>query len=305
MKRRPTRSSSLIKSTVYLNSTECEEASNNLANKQPREKILNNHSTAKTYANEIQILIFKTSPPLNSANTVNQFLSNSKIKMDKVNGIDMEFIYKKRGHSPETKSLWVERNHILKPDKTRIVGKGKDSERIQEYRPNQSGRKRIAELNIEIYNRFFQFCETLGTTPLWEYQQNNNESWLHNNQSDGESEISRTKLDKCPTSALKKFEKHETVNLIRLKQTAFNQAQADLKEKLTKHKSKREHRGGNQTSRKRFCVRPPPFGRRNGTRCKDPECNRRYRKTTIRQHILPIPSPSITSFYSLRTIILQ
>ena len=58
--------------------------------------------------------------------------------MDKVNGIDMNFIYKKRGHSPETKRLWVERNHILKPDRTRFVGKGKASERIQEYRPNQA-----------------------------------------------------------------------------------------------------------------------------------------------------------------------
>ena len=151
---------------------------------------------------------------------MNQILSNSKNKMDKVISIDIEFIYKKRGHSPETKRLWVEGNHTLKPDKTRIVGKGKDSERIQEYRPNQSGRKRIAELNIETYNSFFQFCETLGTTPLWEYQQNNNESWLHNNQSDGESEISRTKQDKCPTNALKKIKKHETVNLIRLEQTA-------------------------------------------------------------------------------------
>ena len=152
---------------------------------------------------------------------MNQLRSNSKNKIDKINGIDMEFIYKKRGHTTETKRLWVERNHILKPDKARIVGRGKDSERIQDYRPNQSGRKRIAELNIEIYNRFFfQFCETLETTPLWEYQQNYNESWLHNNQSDRESEISRTKQDKCPTSALKKFKKHETVNLIRLKQTA-------------------------------------------------------------------------------------
>ena len=67
----------------------------------------------------------------------------------------MEFIFKKRGHSPETKRLWIETNHILKPIKTRIVGKGKESERSQEYRPNQAGRKRIAELNIEIYNRFF------------------------------------------------------------------------------------------------------------------------------------------------------
>ena len=71
----------------------------------------------------------------------------------------------------------------------------------------------------------------------------------------------------------------------------FNQAKADGKEKFTKYKSKREHRGGNQKSRKRFRVSPPPFGRRNGTRCKDPECNRRYRKTTIRQystHTVPI-----------------
>ena len=64
--------------------------------------------------------LFKTSPPLNSVSTVNQI--SSKNKMDKVNGIDMDFIYKKRGHSPETKRLWIERNHILKPDKTRIVG---------------------------------------------------------------------------------------------------------------------------------------------------------------------------------------
>ena len=76
------------------------------------------------------------------------------------------------------------------------------------------------ELNTEINNRFFHYCETLGTTPLSEYQQNNNESWLHNNQSDGESETSRTKQDRCPTNALKKFKKNETVNLIRLKQTA-------------------------------------------------------------------------------------
>ena len=73
--------------------------------------------------------LFKPSPPLNSANTVNQILSNPKNKMDKVTGIDMEFIYKKRGHSPETKRFSVERNNILKPDKTRIVGKGKQRQR--------------------------------------------------------------------------------------------------------------------------------------------------------------------------------
>ena len=147
-------------------------------------------------------------------------LPSSNSKMDKVKGIHMEFIYKKRGHSPGTKRLWIERNHILKPDKTRIVGRGKESERIQEYRPNQAGRERIAELNIEIYNRFFHYCETLETTPLQKFQQNNNECWINNNQSDGESQTSRAKQDKCPTNALRRFRKHETVNLVRLKQTA-------------------------------------------------------------------------------------
>ena len=105
--------------------------------------------------------------PLPNSSIPNSFktLPSPSNKMEKVNGIDMDFIFKKRGHSPETKRLWIERNHILKPDKTRIVGKGKESERIQEYRPNQAGRKRIAELNNEIYNRFFHYCETLNTTP--------------------------------------------------------------------------------------------------------------------------------------------
>ena len=84
--------------------------------------------------------LLKASPLLNSS-IPNSFkiLPSSSNKMDKVNGIDMEFKFKKRGHSPETKRLWIDRNHILKPDKTRIVGKGKESERIQEYWPNQAG----------------------------------------------------------------------------------------------------------------------------------------------------------------------
>ena len=90
--------------------------------------------------------------------------------MDKVNGIDMHFIYKKRGHSPDTYRLWAERKRLLNPEKTRIVGRGTDNERIQEYRPSQQVRKRIVELNIQMYNRFFSYCETLGTTPLKEFQ---------------------------------------------------------------------------------------------------------------------------------------
>ena len=37
--------------------------------------------------------------------------------------------------------------------------------------------------------------------------------------SDNESQVSNIRQEKCPTNAIKKFRKHETVNLIRLKQT--------------------------------------------------------------------------------------
>ena len=100
----------------------------------------------------------------------------------------------------------------------RIVGKGTDNERLQEYRPSQQVRKRIVELNVQIYNRFFKFCDTLGTTPLKEFQQNNYESWITQS-SDTESQTSNVRQEKCPTNAIKKFRKHETKNLIRLKQT--------------------------------------------------------------------------------------
>ena len=88
----------------------------------------------------------------------------------------------------------------------------------------------MEKLNIEIYNRSFKYCLTLGTTPLQEYQQNNHESWL--NSSDGESQVSHLQKEKCPTSVIKKFKKHESVNLIRLKQTAKrNTMEPDLKGK--------------------------------------------------------------------------
>ena len=79
--------------------------------------------------------LLKTSSLSNSinSNASNKTLPSSTNQIDKVNGLDMDFIYKKRGHSLETKRLWVARNHILKPDKTRIVAKGKKNERIQEY----------------------------------------------------------------------------------------------------------------------------------------------------------------------------
>ena len=140
-------------------------------------------------------------------------------KMDKVNGIDLQFIFKKRGHSPETSRLRTERFKLLQPNKTGIVGKGGENERILDYRPTQQERKEIERINILIYNRFFNYCETIGTTPLQEFNENIHESWI-SNPSDNESQVSHLKTEKFPISILKKFKRHESVNLIRLKQTA-------------------------------------------------------------------------------------
>ena len=73
----------------------------------------------------------------------------------------------------------------------------------------------------------------MGTTPLKEYQQNNHESWIFQNLSDNESQ------EKCPTNALKKFRKHETVNLIRLKQTVKTKTMDDEQNEHTEETIKR------------------------------------------------------------------
>ena len=153
--------------------------------------------------------------PVRTENSIQTFSTLNSIKpskrseditpliptMDKVNGIDMNFIFKKRGHSPETDRLRQERNRILKLKKTQIVGKGSENERIQKNRPFQEGRKQIERIIILIYNRFFEFCETIGTTPLREFHGNLNESWL-NPSSVSESQISQFEKEKCPTNVL-------------------------------------------------------------------------------------------------------
>ena len=207
-----------------------------------------NHSAVHASVNKINILICsKTSIPLNGVNQISSAKSLDKpattSKMDKVNGIDMHFIFKKRGHSPDTHMLWTERKRLLKPQKkTRIVGKGTDNERLQEYRPSQQVRKRIAELKIQNYNRFFSFCETLGTTPLKEFQLNNNESWITQSP-DTESQTSNIRQEKCPTNATKKFRKHETVNLIRLIQTVKTNTLDDEHNERTEETIKKAKKG--------------------------------------------------------------
>ena len=126
-------------------------------------------STLPNSVNSIEIKVNK--PSLNS-------------KMDKVNCIDMSFKFKKRGHSIETNRQWVEQKQILNSGRIKIVTKGKDNEQIQETRLSRQGRKQIVEMNFQIYNPFFHYSETLGTTLIQVFQQNSNESWLNNNISD-------------------------------------------------------------------------------------------------------------------------
>ena len=105
---------------------------------------------------EHSIQIFSPQKDIDSPNNSNFDLQAPKMsKMARVNGIDLQFIFKKPGQSPETSRLRTERFKLLQPNRTRIVGKGKDNERILEYRPSQQDRKEIEKLNILIYNRFF------------------------------------------------------------------------------------------------------------------------------------------------------
>ena len=151
----------------------------------PRQQIDQSHHVIRKREQNRQNHLLEASLPLNGVNPTLKLSKlnqpSSEAKMDKVNGIDMHFIYKKRGQSPETYRLWTEKKRLLKPEKTRIVGNGSDHERLQEYRPLWQARKRIVELNVQMYNRFFHYCETLETTPLKEYQQNNHESWVVQN----------------------------------------------------------------------------------------------------------------------------
>ena len=213
----------------------------------PKQKIdQSQRRTCKREQNK-QTQSLQASMPLNGVNqTSSTKLSNKSAttsNMAEVNGIckstDMHFIYKKRGDSPDTYRLWAKRKRHLNPEKTRIVGRGTDNERIQEYRPSQLVRKRIVELNIQMYNRFFSYCETLGTTPLEDFQQNNQKSWIVQNSPDTESQTSNVRQEKCPTNAIKKFRKHETVNLIRLIQTVKTNTLDDEHNERTEETIKR------------------------------------------------------------------
>ena len=213
--------------------------------------------------------------------------------MDKVYGIDMSFICKRRGHSLETGRLRQERNRTQKTNETRAVDKGGDNERMQEYRPSQEWRKQIERLNILIYNRFFHFCEQRGTTPLREFQENVIETLL-NPFSENESQISQLRKGKCPTNVFRKFQKHESVNLIRLKQTAKQNTLQDAQNE--------EGAEAIMKAEKYFSV--DLTSRRNSKGHEISRCNYRTRDRPTREHILPVPPTQGTSDHPLWTVIL-
>ena len=92
-----------------------------------------------------------------------------------------------------------------------------------------------------IYNRFFLYCESLGTTPLREFNENIHESWI-NASSDSESQISYVKTEKCPTNFLRKFKKHKSVNLNILKQTAKQTTLSENRNEKTAETIKRSEK---------------------------------------------------------------
>ena len=74
-----------------------------------------------------QTHLLKTSIPPNGVNQITSVNSSNRPAkpsiLDKVNGIDMHSIFKKRGHSPDTLKLWTERKRLLKPEKNENRGK--------------------------------------------------------------------------------------------------------------------------------------------------------------------------------------
>ena len=110
---------------------------------------------------------------------------------------------------------------------------GKDGE-TNEPR-NTDRHSKAVNKSKDLTRRFIKdsfIIENIGLNPLQENQKNNHESWLNN--SDGENQVSQVRNDKCSRSALEKFKKHETFNLIRLKQTAkLKTEEADRNEKTT------------------------------------------------------------------------
>ena len=149
----------------------------------------------------------------------------------KVNGIEIETIVKIREHSPETKRLNEERNKILQPGRTRIVGKGSINERVQCYRTGQRGRKAVVHLNNLIYDRLARYCESIGSTPSIEIMKFNRKFFAEEISDSDDNSAVADKLEKCPTTILRKYPKHHTVNFIKLRQYARTNGLNELNEK--------------------------------------------------------------------------
>ena len=89
---------------------------------EPRQKIdRSQHGTHRRERNNnthlLEASTLSNGTNIYSSNKLSNLIQPTlKAEMNKVNGFGMHFIYKKRGHSPETYRLWTERKRILKPE---------------------------------------------------------------------------------------------------------------------------------------------------------------------------------------------
>ena len=172
-KQKPKKISWSIKYTASLNSTKCEEAKSDLPNERRGEKNPTNHKAVNTSVNKI------TRTSCSNLQHHRTVLTRS---------LQMKFIFDSFiCQNGQGKWHWhgfhLQKTRPLPGDKPPVdrkktnpeaienknCRKWQNNEKIPEYRPSQIGRKRIVELKIEVYNRFFHYCETLGSTPLQEF----------------------------------------------------------------------------------------------------------------------------------------
>ena len=107
-----------------------------------------------------QTHLLKTSIPLNGVNQISSVKSLVKSattsKMDKVNGIDMHFIFKQRGHSPDTHRLWTERKRLLKPETNENCRQRNGQREIARVSTFTTGPKKICRIERSNIQKILQ-----------------------------------------------------------------------------------------------------------------------------------------------------
>ena len=81
------------------------------------------------------------------------------------------------------------------------------------------GRKAITHLNNQIYDHYIRYCETISSTLQIELmRENRHQLYEISSESDDYSVVTLERSERCPSSMLRKYPRHETVNFIKLNQ---------------------------------------------------------------------------------------